>query len=76
MTAVFATQVAPVLAAVAPDHPRQRAGLMGAFIIGLATTRYVLENPAVADLGHDELIAWAAPVIRHLLVGPAPSPRE
>jgi len=76
MKAVFATQVAPVLVAVTPDHPRQRAGLMGAFIIGLATTRYVLENPAVADLGHDELIAWAAPVIRHLLVGPAPSPRE
>jgi hypothetical protein len=49
---------------------------MGAFIIGLATTRYVLRNPAVADLGHDELIAWAGPVIRHLLVGPAPRPGE
>jgi hypothetical protein len=45
---------------------------MGAFIIGLATTRYVLNNPAVADLDHDELIAWAGPVIRHLLVGAAP----
>ena len=45
---------------------------MGAFVIGLATTRYVLANPAVADLSHDELIAWARPVIRQLLVGPAP----
>ncbi len=72
MRGVFATQVAPVLAAVAPDHPAERAGLMGAFVIGLATTRYVLANPAVADLGHDELIAWAAPVVRQLLVGPAP----
>jgi hypothetical protein len=45
---------------------------MGAFVIGLATTRYVLTNPAVADLGHDELIAWARPVIRQLLVGAAP----
>ena len=69
---MFATQVAPKLAAVTPDHPAQRAGLMGAFVIGLATTRYVLANPAVADLSHDELIRWACPVIRQLLVGPAP----
>jgi hypothetical protein len=72
MRRIFATQVAPKLAAVTPDHPAQRAGLMGAFVVGLATTRYVLANPAVADLGHDELIAWARPVIRQLLVGPAP----
>src|SRR6201991_3449763 len=72
MRRIFATQVAPKLAAVAPDHPAQRAGLMGAFVIGLATTRYVLANPAVADLSHDELIRWARPLIRQLLVGPAP----
>jgi AcrR family transcriptional regulator len=72
MRRIFATQVAPKLAAVTPDHPAQRAGLMGAFVIGLATTRYVLANPAVADLSHDELIGWAAPVIRQLLTGPAP----
>lgn len=73
MRKVFATQVAPVLAAVAPDHPAQRAGLMGAFIIGLATTRYVLANPAVANLSHADLIHWASPVITQLLVGPAPT---
>jgi AcrR family transcriptional regulator len=73
MRGVFATQVAPVLTAVAPDHAMQRAGLMGAFIIGLATTRYVLSNPAVAQLTHEELILWAGPVIRQLLVGPAPA---
>ena len=72
MRRIFATQIAPKLAAVTPDHPAQRAGLMGAFVIGLATTRYVLANPAVADLGHDELIGWARPVIRALLLGPAP----
>jgi AcrR family transcriptional regulator len=72
MRRIFATQVAPKLAAVTPDNPAQRAGLMGAFVVGLAATRYVLANPAVADLGHDELIAWARPVIRQLLVGPAP----
>jgi AcrR family transcriptional regulator len=73
MRRIFATQVAPKLAAVAPDHAAQRAGLMGAFVVGLATTRYVLANPAVADLSHEELIAWARPVIRQLLVGPAPA---
>ncbi len=72
MRRIFATQVAPKLAAVTPDHPAQRAGMMGAFVVGLATARYVLNNPSVADLGHDELIAWARPVIRRLLVGPAP----
>jgi AcrR family transcriptional regulator len=73
MRKVFATQVAPVLAAVAPDHPAERAGLMGAFVVGLATTRYVLANPAVADLGRDDLIRWAAPVVRTILTGPAPA---
>jgi AcrR family transcriptional regulator len=73
MRRIFAAQVAPTLTAVTPDHPAQRAGLMGAFVVGLATTRYVLANPAVADLSHDELIAWARPVIRQLLVGPAPA---
>ena len=34
MRMVFARQVAPTLAAITPDHPAQRAGLMGAFIIG------------------------------------------
>ena len=50
MRKIFATQVAPKLSAVTPDNPAQRAGLMGAFIIGLATTRYVLTNPFVASL--------------------------
>ncbi|MFB1295498.1 TetR family transcriptional regulator [Mycobacterium sp. pW049] len=69
MRRVFATQVAPALASVAPDHPAQRAGMLGAFVIGLATTRYVLANPGVANLSHDELIRFARPVILHLLFG-------
>jgi AcrR family transcriptional regulator len=69
---VFATQVAPKLITATPDYPVQRIGLMGAFVIGLATTRYVLKNPPIANLSRDELSRWAAPVIRQLLVGPAP----
>lgn len=73
MRGVFATQPESVLAAVAPDHPAQRASLVGTFVIGLATTRYVLSNPAVAGSSHAELVLWAGPVIRQLLVGPAPT---
>src|SRR5258708_21629623 len=47
MRRIFATQVAPKLAAVTPAHPAQRAGLMGAFVIGLPTPRHALANPPV-----------------------------
>jgi AcrR family transcriptional regulator len=70
---VFAEQVAPKLITATPDHPVQRIGLMGAFVIGLAITRYVLVNPPVAGLSREELSRWAAPVITQLLVGPAPT---
>src|SRR5579875_2374072 len=69
----FAEQVAPKLISATPDHPVQRIGLMGAFVIGLAITRYVLVNPPIASLSRDELSRWAAPVITQLLVGPAPT---
>jgi AcrR family transcriptional regulator len=70
---VFAQQVAPKLITATADHPIQRIGLMGAFVIGLATTRYVLVNPPIANLSRHELSRWAAPVIRQLLAGPAPA---
>jgi AcrR family transcriptional regulator len=69
----LATHVAPTLRTATPDHPLQRIGLTDAFIIGLATSRSVLANPPVANLSRDELSRWAGPVIRQLLVGPAPS---
>jgi AcrR family transcriptional regulator len=69
---VFAAQVEPTLSAVMPDHPRERAGLVGAFVIGLATTRYALAAPGLAAMDRDQLTAWAAPVLGQLLTGPAP----
>jgi AcrR family transcriptional regulator len=69
---VFAAQVGPALRSVVPDHPRERAGLVGAFIIGLAATRFALAAPALAAMDRDQLTAWAAPVIEQLLTGPAP----
>lgn len=72
MRRVFATQVAPALATVIKDCHAQRAGLLGAYLIGIATTRYVIQNPAVADFGHEELVKWISPVVTQLLLGPAP----
>jgi hypothetical protein len=72
MRNVFITQVAPAFGAAVADHPRERAGLLGAFIIGLATTRYALAAPGVAAMSQAELTAWAAPVINQLLTGPVP----
>jgi AcrR family transcriptional regulator len=42
---VFAKQVAPKLLTAVPDHPLQRIGLMGSFVIGLATTRLRARKP-------------------------------
>jgi Tetracyclin repressor-like, C-terminal domain len=69
---VFAAQVEPALSAVVPDHARERAGLVGAFIIGLATTRYALAAPGLAAMDRDQITAWATPVVDQLLTGPAP----
>src|SRR6201990_280482 len=71
---VFARQIAPKLVTATPDHPVQRAGLTGAFVIGLAMTRYVLVNPPVAQLSRGELCRWAAPVVPQLLTWPAGPP--
>lgn len=76
MRKVFTTQIAPTLAAVTPDHVAERAGLLGAFVIGLATSRYILETPGLAEMGRAELTRWAAPVIRQILTGPAPTGRD
>ena len=70
---VFAAQVAPTISAVVPDHPLERASLVGAFVIGLATTRYALAAPGVAALSQGQITAWATPVVEQLLTGPAPA---
>ena len=70
MREIFATQIAPVLTTITPDHPVERAALLGTFIIGLATSRYILKTPGVADLDRAELTRWAGPVMRLILTGP------
>ncbi|MEA5360572.1 TetR family transcriptional regulator [Amycolatopsis sp., V23-08] len=70
---LFAAQVVPAFAKATPDHAPERAALLGSFLLGLATTRYVLATPGIATMPPDRLAAWAAPVIREILTGPAPA---
>ncbi|MDX1873613.1 TetR family transcriptional regulator [Mycolicibacterium sp. 120266] len=72
---VFAAQVAPALAAVVPDRPAERAALVGAQLLGVAVSRYILGTPPLVDMTDAELIDWLTPVLAHLLTGPAPAPR-
>jgi AcrR family transcriptional regulator len=61
---VFATQVAPALAAaVGPEVAARSAGLVSAQLLGLALTRYLLRLPAVTALTPDQIETALAPAI-------------
>lgn len=70
---VFADQVAPALAAATSDHPRERAALFAAQMIGLAVGRYVMGIPPLVEMSDDDLVRWLRPVAAHYLSGPFPS---
>lgn len=72
MREVFASQVAPALAVVAPDHPAERAVMYGSLVLGLAFARYVIANPVMAGMERAEIVAWVDPLLRQALTGPAP----
>ncbi|MDT5135972.1 MAG: hypothetical protein QOD58_234 [Mycobacterium sp.] len=69
LLAVFVDRVAPALAAVVPDHAADRAALVGSQVIGLATARYILCIPSLADMDDATLIEWLRPVLAHYLTG-------
>ena len=61
--------VAPALAAVVPDRAAERAALVGSQVLGLATARYILCIPSLADMDDATLIEWLRPVLAHYLTG-------
>ena len=71
---VFAGQVAPVLAALTPDHPGERVALLAAQMLGLAVARYVLEIPPLVAMSDDDLVRWLRPVVAQHLTGPFAGP--
>lgn len=70
MQQVFATQVAPALAAIAVDRHDERAALVGSQILGLVFARYVLNIPPLVDMSHDQLVRWVGPTLRRYLTEP------
>jgi AcrR family transcriptional regulator len=69
---VFVERVAPALAAAVPDHPADRAALVGSQVLGLAMARYVLGVPPLVAMDDAALTAWLRPVLAHYLTDPMP----
>ena len=66
---VFVDRVAPALATAVPDRAAERAALVGSQVLGLATARYILCIPALAEMDDAQLIEWLRPVLAHYLTG-------
>ncbi|AEV87317.1 TetR family transcriptional regulator [Actinoplanes sp. SE50] len=69
MREIFAAQVGPIAARLAPDPASAptRAGLIATQILGFALCRFVLRLPPVTALSEAEAIAWLAPVVQRYL---------
>ncbi|MBB5960033.1 AcrR family transcriptional regulator [Saccharothrix tamanrassetensis] len=73
MRALFAEQLGPVAARLAPEGAGPvRAGLVATQMVGLALSRYVLALPPVVGLSHDAIAAWLGPTISRYLTAPDP----
>jgi AcrR family transcriptional regulator len=73
MARVFAEQVMPALAGAARDAPAERVALVGAQVLGLAFTRYILHAPPIVEMTPDQLRRWLAPVFAYYLTAPYPA---
>ncbi len=69
---VFVEQVAPALAAIAPDRAAERAALVGSQVIGIAMARNVVGVPSLTGMADATLTEWLRPVLARYLTGPAP----
>ena len=69
---VFVEQVAPGLAAVAPDRAAERAALVGSQVLGIAMARYVVGVPSLTEMDDATLTEWLRPVLARYLAGPSP----
>ncbi|WP_436527969.1 TetR family transcriptional regulator [Actinoplanes sp. HUAS TT8] len=71
MREIFAAQVGPIAARLAPDPSSApiRAGLIATQILGFALCRFVLRVPPIVDLDREAAIAWLGPTVQRYLHG-------
>jgi len=74
MQSIFASQLAPVIAALHPPgtEPSEiatRAGLAATQVLGLALCRYVLRLPPVVAMDRSTILTWVGPTVQRYLVG-------
>jgi len=67
---IFRQQVFPAIAAVAPDAPSTRAGLIASQLLGMAYCRYVVKMPALTTLDEDVLVANLGRTLQRYLHDP------
>jgi AcrR family transcriptional regulator len=72
MRAIFADQVLPMVAAVAPDAAAARAGLIASQILGMALCRSVLQLPPLTALDAPVLVASLGETLQRYLDGRLP----
>lgn len=71
LRALFTEQIAPSLGAVACDDRPERGALIGAQLLGIAVSRFIVGLPALQDIDESGLVHWLRPVIAHYLTSPA-----
>lgn len=52
-----------------PDDPAVRVELLGAVMIGVTFSRYIVRTGALAELSPDELRAYLVPLLHNILLG-------
>ncbi|GAA2211355.1 TetR family transcriptional regulator [Nonomuraea monospora] len=59
----------PLAKAIDADEPELRAALAGAYLLGVATARYVLRIGPLASLSRQDAASVLGPVVQHHLTG-------
>lgn len=72
MQQIFATQLAPTVARLAPSEAGKRAALIATQILGLALCRYVLKLPPIALMPREDVVAWVGPTVQRYMTAPDP----
>ena len=67
MHEIFATQLAPMVARLAPSDAGKRASLIATQILGLALCRYVLKLPPIAQMPREDVVTWVGPTVQRYL---------